>query len=55
MAASLGVSQLKQLLLLWDIRQPVKSYAKDTARNRYQKTTSEDTGIFRVCKQVRLL
>jgi hypothetical protein len=49
---------------LWDIRQQVRTLAEDSARIRYQETTSEDiedficaavTAIVRACKPVRLL
>jgi hypothetical protein len=49
---------------LRDILQPVRTYAEDSVRMRYQEKTSEDieevicaavTVIFKVCKPLRLL
>jgi hypothetical protein len=58
------LQRLKYNNELWDIRQPVRTLAKDIVGICYQETTSEDiedficaavTVICRVCKPVSLL
>jgi hypothetical protein len=35
-------NEVLSLVMLWDIRQTVRTWAEDIVRMRYQETTSED-------------